>query len=105
MAVSGGENGMVQATVKRRVAGIIAAWPDRTPMRTFRAIALAIAIATHAALAIAQQPEEFQSCLSQLRGLATANGIRSEVFDTALRNVEVDADVLESMDRQPEFSL
>jgi lytic murein transglycosylase len=67
--------------------------------------ALALAIAAFGAPALGQQADEFQACVSHLRAQATAAGIKGELFDAAMRGVELDVDVIESMDRQPEFSL
>ena len=68
--------------------------------------ALWLACALVASPAARGEPaDEFSGCVAQLRAQATSQGIRAEVFDEAMRGVEVDAEVIEAMDRQPEFTL
>ena len=68
--------------------------------------ALLLAGALFASLAARGEPsEEFPGCVAQLRSQATSQGIRAEVFDEAMRGIEVDAEVIDAMDRQPEFTL
>jgi lytic murein transglycosylase len=52
-----------------------------------------------------QPLDDFAGCVANLRSQASTQGIKLEVFDDALRGVEMDPDVIESMDRQPEFTL
>lgn len=63
-------------------------------------LALSTSIDLHA-----QQADEFRNCVSELRSQAIARGIDAAAFDGALRGVEVDEEVIEAMDRQPEFTL
>jgi len=59
-----------------------------------------------AALACASAPAfsaEFGPCLSTLRSEALGRGITAQTFDTAMKGVEPDPTVIESMDTQPEF--
>lgn len=53
----------------------------------------------------AEQAEDFRACVAELRSQAFSLGIKAEVFDTAMRDVEPDAEVIEAKDLQPEFSL
>lgn len=46
----------------------------------------------------------FAHCVSALRSNATASGVSQAVFDTALRGVRPDLEVLEKASRQPEFT-
>jgi lytic murein transglycosylase len=69
--------------------------------RTWLALLLLVA----SAFALAQPADEFSACVTNLRSQAAAQNINPEVFDTAMRAVELDPDVLDSMDRQPEFSM
>lgn len=46
---------------------------------------------------------EFGSCMSTLRTEALGRGITAQTFDTAMKGVEPDPTVIESMDTQPEF--
>ncbi|MCB8819127.1 lytic murein transglycosylase [Microvirga rosea] len=46
---------------------------------------------------------DFRSCLSSLRGQASAKGISSQAFDRAVSGVEPDLSILALMDNQPEF--
>ena len=75
-----------------------------------RALRLAMAALALASAAAAAQPavpitpaEEFPACLARLRTFATGQGIREGVVNGALRSVEYDPTVLDSMTRQPEF--
>jgi lytic murein transglycosylase len=65
-------------------------------------LVIALAIASAASLARA---DEFPECIAALRGEAAARGITSATLDAALANVEPDPEVIEAMDRQPEFTL
>ena len=73
------------------------------------ATALALAAATAAAQNAVPVPitpaEEFPVCLARLRTLATGQGIRESVVNGALRSVEYDQTVVDSMTRQPEFQM
>lgn len=46
---------------------------------------------------------EFDACLRKLRTEASAKGIATQTFDTALTGIEPDQSVLDAMDNQPEF--
>jgi lytic murein transglycosylase len=48
-------------------------------------------------------PDDFNTCVSELRAEALANGITGRTFDAALKGVEPDQSVLDAMDAQPEF--
>lgn len=48
---------------------------------------------------------DFPRCVDELRAQATANGIATATFDAAMAGVEPDPEVIEAMDRQPEFTL
>lgn len=58
-------------------------------------LAIAGASCAHAA--------DFTACVRALRTEATAKGITTQTFDTAMAGVEPDPSVLEAMDNQPEF--
>src|SRR5262245_19825605 len=47
---------------------------------------------------------DFNACVKELRGLATAAGVSAQTFDKAIAGVEPDQSVIEAMDRQPEFT-
>ena len=47
---------------------------------------------------------DFNACLKELRGQATAAGVSAQTFDKAVAGVEPDQSVLDAMDRQPEFT-
>jgi len=47
---------------------------------------------------------DFNSCLKELRGQATAAGVSAQTFDKATAGVEPDQSVLDAMERQPEFT-
>src|SRR4051812_45126175 len=47
--------------------------------------------------------QDFRACVSGLRATALASGISAQTFDAAMKGVEPDPTVLESMDAQPEF--
>ncbi len=66
-----------------------------------RALALLLAAAGVASANAA----DFSSCLAALRGEATGRGISAQTFDAAMKGVEPDPSVLESMDAQPEFKI
>lgn len=68
-------------------------------------LALLIGAFAPAAAAQALAREALQACLAEVKTHATTAGITPEVFDEATRTLEPDDEVLESMDRQPEFSL
>ncbi len=72
-----------------------------------RARLIAAACIAHALLALAPaaSADDFPSCVAQLRAQALARGIAVDTFDAAMRDVEPDAEVIEAMDRQPEFTL
>jgi lytic murein transglycosylase len=46
---------------------------------------------------------DFNACVKELRGQATAAGVSAQTFDKAIAGVEPDQSVIEAMDRQPEF--
>jgi lytic murein transglycosylase len=48
--------------------------------------------------------QDFNACLEKLRTEAVGTGISPQTFDTAMSGVEPDQGVLDSMDRQPEFT-
>ncbi|MBI3371068.1 MAG: lytic murein transglycosylase [Betaproteobacteria bacterium] len=48
---------------------------------------------------------DFGACLGKLRRDAMANGIATQIFDTAMTGVEPDQSVLDAMDNQPEFTI
>jgi lytic murein transglycosylase len=58
-------------------------------------------------LAVAGAPnasaDDFSACLRALRSEATAKGISTQTFDTAMKGVEPDQSVLDAMNSQPEF--
>lgn len=60
-------------------------------------------------LAIAGAPNvlarDFNACVRELRREATANGITTQTFDTAMTGVEPDQSVLDAMENQPEFTV
>jgi lytic murein transglycosylase len=47
--------------------------------------------------------QDFEACVRDLRGEATANGITPATLDAAFTGLQPDATVLESMENQPEF--
>src|SRR5260221_3453978 len=56
-----------------------------------------------AATARAEPPTAFAGCIAELRGEASAKGIRATTFDAALAGIEPDPTVLDAMEAQPEF--
>lgn len=58
---------------------------------------------TFALLASTAFADEFHSCLSGLRGAASAKGVSSATFDAATGALQPDMKVLEYLDYQPEF--
>jgi len=62
---------------------------------------LSVNQALHAAAA--PGPEEFTSCLAQIRAQATKAGVSATVVETSLEGIEPDATVLAAMAFQPEF--
>ena len=46
---------------------------------------------------------DFNACVKELRGQATAAGVSAQTFDKAIAGVEPDQSVIDAMDRQPEF--
>jgi lytic murein transglycosylase len=73
--------------------------------RTWPAYVVLAACGLASLEARSQAPDEFGACVAGLRSQAPAQGIKAEVFDDALHGVEADPDVIESMDRQPEFGM
>ena len=75
-------------------------------VRFRRQTALGLTVIVLAALdAHSQQLDGFPACISEIKLQAVSEGIKPEVFDAATRGLEPDAEVIEAMDRQPEFSL
>jgi len=62
------------------------------------AVALAVAFSAGAAAGA-----EFDDCVKKVRTEALGKGISAQVFDTALKGVEADPTVIESLNYQPEF--
>jgi lytic murein transglycosylase len=62
---------------------------------------LSLSQALHAAAA--PGPDEFRSCLAQVRVQAVKAGVSAHVVETSLDGIEPDATVLEAMAYQPEF--
>ncbi|HUQ28269.1 MAG TPA: lytic murein transglycosylase [Usitatibacter sp.] len=62
---------------------------------------LLVALAWIAALPASAQ--DFDACLKDLRGEATANGIATQTLDLAFAGLQADPTVFESMENQPEF--
>lgn len=60
-------------------------------------------VAAAVLLALPVAAQDFDACVRELRGEATANGISSATLDSAFDALQPDATVLESMDNQPEF--
>jgi lytic murein transglycosylase len=63
-----------------------------------------------ASLLIAAAPpgaraDDFPRCIGEVRAQAAAGGITAATFDKALAGIEPDPEVIEAMDRQPEFML
>jgi lytic murein transglycosylase len=58
-----------------------------------------------ASAAAPARADDFAGCIGELRAQATANGITPAAFDAALAGIEPDAEVIEAMDQQPEFTL
>jgi len=50
------------------------------------------------------QTQNFQACLSQLRGQALASGVYANTYDRYTQNLTPDYSVLEKLNYQPEFS-
>lgn len=76
-------------------------------MVTFR-FPLVLFLASALPCAAAAEPlplDAFRACLAEIKPQLTGGGIKPEVFDAATATLEPDANVIESMDRQPEFSL
>src|SRR6187200_1937645 len=55
-------------------------------------------------LAGAASANDFAACVKKLRAEAVGKGIAPQVFDTALKGVEPDPTVIESLEYQPEFT-
>lgn len=72
----------------------------RTPIGTPFLAALLIASA-----APPSRADDFPYCLAELRAQAMADGITAATFDKAMAGIEPDPQVIEAMDRQPEFTL
>lgn len=80
-----------------------------TPCRTFRAALTAGLLicllapnqALHAAATLG--PEEFNSCLAQIRVQAAKAGVSAPIVEASLEDIEPDITVLDAMAYQPEF--
>jgi lytic murein transglycosylase len=71
-----------------------------------RTIAGAALLASLVAAAPAPaRADDFPQCVGELRAQATAGGISAATFDAAMAGIEPDPEVIEAMDRQPEFTL
>jgi lytic murein transglycosylase len=71
----------------------------RTPVGIPLLFALLMASAAPA------RADTFAACIGELRAQATANGITPAAFDAAMAGIQPDPDVIQAMDRQPEFIL
>lgn len=73
-------------------------------IRTLLALALAFPFAT-SAQSLPERANGFPACIAEVKAQAAAAGIKRDVLEDAFRGVEPDAEVVEAMDRQPEFTL
>jgi len=61
------------------------------------------ALAAAALFASSAAAQDFDACVKELRGEATANGISAAVVDSAFANLQPDPTVVEASENQPEF--
>ncbi len=54
-------------------------------------------------MSLVASAQDFDACLKELRGEATANGVASAVIDSAFGNLQPDPSVIEASENQPEF--
>jgi lytic murein transglycosylase len=69
---------------------------------TMGALALAAILAIPAAATAVAQPD-YRACFSQIRGQAQQAGVTAATFDRVMGSVTPDREVLQFLDRQPEF--